>query len=101
MFESDSIRSSPPDLRVIFLQAFFEKSAEVSPKDRLVILPVTSSHLLNVLRILRELEVATHIFGTEPISVAVSVDDAAKVPLFNPAGASGKYKQVISLASKQ
>ena|SRR5580704_13853103 len=100
MFESDSIRS-PNDLRVIFLQAFFEKSAEISLKDRLVILPVTSSHLLNVLRLLRELEVATHIFGTEPISVAVSVDDAARVPLFNPAGESEKYKQVISLASKE
>ena len=63
---------------MVYLQGFFEKSAEVSPKDRLVILPVTSSHLLNVLRILRELEVAIHIFGTEPISVAVSVDDAAR-----------------------
>src|SRR3984957_11341342 len=98
MFESESIRSSPHDLRVIFLQAFFEKSAEISPKDGLVILPVISPHLLNVLRVLRELEVAAHIFGTEPISVAVSVDDAARIPLFNPTAESGKYKQVISLA---
>jgi len=101
MFESGSTRSSPPDMRVIFLQGFFEKSAEVDLKERLVILPVIPSHLLNVLRVLKELEVTTHIFGTEPISVAVSIDDAARIPLFNPAAKSEKYKQVVSLATKR
>ena len=96
MFES----KSSPDLRVIFLQSFFERSAEISTKDRLVILSVSSFHLLTILRLLKELGVTTHIFGTEPVSVAVSVADAAKVPLFDPATKSEKYSQVASLVSK-
>jgi len=96
MFES---RSSP-DLRVIFLQSFFERSAEISVKDGLVILSVSSFHLLNILRLLKELGVTTHIFGTEPVSLAVSVADAAKIPLFNPVTKSENYRQVMSLVSK-
>ena len=96
MFES----KSSPDLRVIFLQSFFERSAEISTKDGLVILSVSSFHLLTILRLLKELGVTTHIFGTEPVSVAVSVADAAKVPLFDPAIKSEKYSQVVSLVSK-
>ncbi|MDA4113225.1 MAG: hypothetical protein OK474_04180 [Thaumarchaeota archaeon] len=86
---------------MIFLQSFFERSAEISTKDRLVVLSVSSFHLLNVLRLLKELGVATHIFGTEPVTIAVSVDDAARVPLFNPKAESEKYMQVVSLVSKQ
>jgi hypothetical protein len=98
--ESDWIESSPHDLRVIFLQSFFERSAEISIKDGLVILSVSSYHLLNILRLLKELGVTTHIFGTEPVSLAVSVEDAAKVPLFNSKAESGKYQQLISLVTK-
>jgi hypothetical protein len=90
-----------PNLRVIFLQSFFERSAEVDAKDRLVILSVSSFHLLNILRLLKDLGVTAHTFGTEPVSVAVSVDDAARVPLFSPKAESEKYKQVISLISRQ
>jgi hypothetical protein len=92
---------SLPNLRVIFLQSFFERWAEVSAKDRLVILSVSSFHLLNILRLLKDLEVTVHTFGTEPVSVAVSVEDAARVPLFSPKAESEKYKQVISLISRQ
>jgi len=98
--ELDRVKSAPRDLRVVYLQGFFEKSAKVVAKDRLVLLPVSSLYLLNVLRLLRELDVATHIFGTDPNSIAVSINDAERIPLFNPAGGSRKYKRVASLATK-
>jgi hypothetical protein len=99
--ELDRLQSAPRDLRIVYLQGFFEKSAKVSAKDRIVLLPVSSLYLLNVIRLLRELDVATHIFGTDPISIAVSASDAARVPLFNPETKSRKYRQVVSLAAKQ
>jgi hypothetical protein len=92
--ELDRVKSAPRDLRVVYLQGFFEKSAKVVAKDRLVLLPVSSLYLL------RELDVATHIFGTDPNSIAVSINDAERIPLFNPAGGSRKYKRVASLATK-
>jgi hypothetical protein len=55
--------------------------------------------LLNIIRLLRELDVTTHIFGTDPISIAVSASDAARVPLFNPEIKSRKYRQIVSLAA--
>lgn len=97
--EVGRIQSASRDLRVVYLQGFFEKSAKVLVRERLVLLPVSSLYLLNIIRLLRELNVATHILGTDPISIAVSVSDAAKIPLFNPD--TKNYKQILSLAAKE
>ncbi|MGA2664558.1 MAG: hypothetical protein ABSF83_06425 [Nitrososphaerales archaeon] len=94
----DGMRSAPRHLRICFLQEFFERSAKIRAEARLVVLPVTSLALLSVIRLLGDLDVHTHVFGTEPISVAVSVDDAARVPLFDQAR-SKKYKRVVALAA--
>ena len=73
----------------------------MTAKDRTALLPVSSLYVLNVIRLLRELDVTTRIFGTDPISIALSAGDAARVPLFNQETKSRKYKQVVSLAAKQ
>ena len=99
--EFDRMLSARRDLKVGFIQSLFEGSATISAKDRIVVLPVTSFEVLGVLRLLSDLNVHTHIFGTKPISVAVSVDDAARVPLFNSRTKSRKYKRVVSLASER
>jgi len=97
--EFDRMLSARRDLKVGFIQSLFEGSATISAKDRIVVLPVTSFEVLGVLRLLSDLNVHTHIFGTEPISVAVSVEDAARVPLFDGGAKSRKYRRVASLAS--
>jgi len=99
--EFNKILSAPHDQRLAFLQDLFERAAKVDPKGRLVVLPVSSFVLLNLIRLLRELNVPVYVFGTEPISVAVSVDYAAKVPLFDPEAKSRKYKRVVALAAER
>ena len=65
--ELDPIQSAPRDLRIVYLQGFFEKSAKVSVRDRLVLLPVSSLYLLNVLHLLRELDVRDAHLRNKPI----------------------------------
>ncbi len=87
-------------MRIAFLQDLFEKSAKISPKERAVVIPVSSFSLVALVRLLKDLNVPSHIFGTDPISVAVRVDDAVRLPLFNAEARSKKYRRAASLASK-
>ncbi len=68
--ELERIQSASRDLRIAFLRDLFEKSAKISPKERAVVIPVSSFSLVALIRLLKDLNVPSHVFGTNRISVA-------------------------------
>jgi hypothetical protein len=95
------MRTAPADFKVAFLQGLFESAGEVNVRSKAVWVPVPPSHLNEVVRILRDVGVSAHVVGTDPIMVAVDIEDAARIPLFSPVVRSQKYQDAVALAAGQ
>jgi hypothetical protein len=89
--------STDRDFKVHRFQELYEKSGWLTESSKLVILPVESYYLNATVHTLKDLGVSSHVVGVDPITIAVSAEDAQRIPLFNPA--SEKHRQLLALVS--
>ena len=90
------ILTASRNVKVSFLQGFFERAARVDEDNRRVAVNVTPFNAPIVLKLLLEVG-AYPLASKEPTGLVVTVDDAARVPLFSPL-TSRKHAKVLSLA---
>jgi len=93
------MRTAPDHLKVAFLQRLFESSATVNASSKSVWVPIPPSHLNDVIRLLKDVGASASVVGTDPVMVALGIEEAARIPLFNPQIRSKKYQEVAALAS--
>ncbi len=94
------LHTSPFSVKISFLQGLFERTAKVDSKTRSVSVTTLPNHALDVFKLLIEVEVQPSWSSRDPPIISVSVEDAARVPLFNPIIMSNNFKRVLAL-SKQ
>jgi hypothetical protein len=90
------ILTASRSVKVSFLQGFFESAAKIDKGRRRVEVGVSPINAPIVLRLLLEVGVHPLSSCSESPEFAVSMEDAARVPLFSPR-ASAKLSRVISL----
>jgi hypothetical protein len=95
----EEVLAAPDEVRIAFLQGLFEKSGIVDGGTRAVWVSVQASYLNQLMRLLKEVGASPHVVGTQPVTVAVDVREAARIPLFNPDLKSKKYLEMKSLAA--
>jgi hypothetical protein len=93
------MRTAPDHLKVAFLQRLFEGSAIVDAGSRCVCIPIEPSHLKDVIKLLNDVGASATVVGTDPVMVTLGVEEAGRIPLFNPQMKSKKYQEVASLAA--
>ncbi len=98
-FRTQWMRTAPNHLKIAFLQRLFESSAIVNAESKCVCVPVPPSHLNDVIRLLKDVGASAKVVGTDPIMVALGIEEAARIPLFNPQIMSKKYQEVASMAT--
>ncbi len=86
------------NVKVSFLQGFFESAAKIDAEKGRVAVKVPPLHAPVVLKLLLEVGAYPMASSVEPSEFAVSVDDAARIPLFSPVTGSRKFDRVLSLA---
>ena len=91
--------SAPVQVKVAFLQGLFEYSGVIDKQAKCVRIPIQASYLNQLVRMLKEVGASPHIVGTEPVTVEIGVEEAARIPLFNPVTPSRKYQDATSLAA--
>ena len=94
----EEVRGAPDEVKIAFLQGLFEKSGIVDGDTRTVCVPIQVSYLNQLIRLLKDVGASPHVVRMQPVTVAVDVLDAARIPLFNPDLKSGKQQKVWSLA---
>jgi hypothetical protein len=71
-------------VKVAYLRGFFESSAAISEKLKIIMIKVQPSSLKHVIRLLQDVGASPQVIGTEPFIVAVSVEEAVRMGLFDP-----------------
>ncbi len=94
------ILTASRNVKVSFLQGFFESAAKVDEEKRRVAVNISPFNAPIVMRLLLEVGAYPIASSVEPAQFAVSVEDAARIPLFSPA-TSRKLDRVVSLARPQ
>jgi len=94
------IHTSPPSVKISFLQGIFERSAKVDDKNRSVLVTALPIHAPDVFKLLTEVEAQPSWLSRDPPIIRVSVEAAARIPLFNPIVMSDNFKRVLSLSKK-
>ena len=91
--------SAPLQVKIAFLQGLFENSGVIDEQTRSVRIPIQVSYLNQLMRMLKDVGASPHVVGTEPVTVEVGVDEAARIPLFIPTSQNRKYQDAASLAA--
>ena len=92
------LHTSPTSVKISFLQGLFERTARVDNKTRSVSVTTLPIHAQDVFKLLIEVGVQASWFSRDPPIIRVRVEDAARVPLFNPIIMSDNFKRVLALS---
>ena len=91
------IHSGSRGVKISFLQGFFESAGELDPVRRSMIAPVLPDYVEDIMRIFKDLNIQVSIVDADPVTISVSLKEAIKIPLLNPAIKNGKYYDLRSL----
>ena len=94
------LHTSPPSVKISFLQGLFERTAKVDNKTRSVSVTTLPIHALDVFKLLIEVRAQPKWLSRNPPIISVLAEDAARIPLFNPIVMSDNFKRVLSLSKK-
>ena len=94
------IHTSPPSVKISFLQGLFERSAKVDDKSRSVLVTAVPIHAPDVFNLLIDVGAKPSWLSRDPPIIRVPAEDAARIPLFNPIVMSDNFKRVLSLSKK-
>ena len=94
------LHTSPTSVKISFLQGLFERTARVDNNTRSVSVTTLPIHAQDVFKLLIEVGVQPSWFSRDPPIISVRVEDAARVPLFNPIIMSDSFKRVLALSKK-
>src|SRR5437879_7999670 len=92
------LHTSPPSVKISFLQGLFERTAKVNNKTRSVSVTALPIHALNVFKLLLEVGAEPKWLSQDPPIISVPAEDAARIPLFNPIVMSDNFKRVLALS---
>ncbi len=85
------ILTSPKSFKVSFLQGLYESASEIDLETKTVIVCVLPVHASMVFSLLCELDANPTWASTDPPIIEISVEDAAKIPVFNEMIHSDKF----------
>ena len=92
-----AIRSEPYGAKVAYIQGFFEGAGAVDLASLSLQAPVRADLVCDIVRILTDIDVAVSILEyADPFIISVSLEDAKRVPLLNPAIKDGKYYDMLA-----
>ena len=94
------LHTSPPSVKISFLQGLFERTAKVYSKTRSVSVTTLPIHALDVFKLLTEVRAQPKWLSRDPPIISVPAEDAARIPLFNPIIMSDNFKRVLALSKK-
>src|SRR5437870_5411360 len=92
------LHTSPLSVKISFLQGLFERTAKVDNKTRSLSLTTLPIHAQDVFMLLIEVGAQPSWFSRDPPMISVPVEDAARIPLFNPIIMSDNFKRVLALS---
>jgi hypothetical protein len=85
------IHTSPRSFKIAFLQGLFENVGEIDSNKRIVSVCVFPQYKESVFSILAELDAKPVWLSTDPPFIAISIEDAARIPVFSPTIQSENY----------
>ena len=94
---ADEVRSKSYNTKVAYVQGFFESAGEVDWTSLSLQAPVLLDLVCDIVRILGDLDVTVSIVEyADPFLISVSLEDAKRIPLLNPAIKDGKYYDLLA-----
>lgn len=91
------IHTSPRSFKVSFIQGLFESAGEIDSATRTVSICTLPIHASTVFSLLVELDATPSWLSVEPPIMRISIEDAAKIPVFSPIILSDKFNMLQTL----
>ena len=95
------IRTAPQNVRISYLQGFFEAAGEIDASTLTLVVPVLPCFIDDILRLLGGLGVKPAVADLDPPTLALDLHVIKRIPLLSPMVKDGKYYDVKSALSNR